>query len=191
MPPPPVPSANDPISGEYAMYAIDRSLPPNAVIVEEAPSHRNAFNDYVRIDRSGGFYACASGGLGFAMAACVGVALGDPSRKVVAILGDGSSLYTVQAMWSAAQHKLPITFVILNNAGYGAVKSLGARLGIANTPGSDIPGVDFVRIAEGFGCRARRVERAADLPAALAEAHAAAAPTLVEVTMNPAADRLY
>lgn len=185
------PAPGDPISGEYAMYAIDRSLPANAVIVEEAPSHRNAFNDYVGIDCSGGFYACASGGLGFAMAACVGVALADRTRKVVAILGDGSSLYTIQALWSAAQHGLPITFVILNNSGYGAVKSLGARLGIAHTPGSDIPGVDFVRIAEGFGCQALRVTRATDLPAALASAHAAAVPTLVEVHMNPAADRLY
>lgn len=188
---PAAPPANDPISGEYAMYAIDRSLPANAVIVEEAPSHRNAFNDHVRIDSSGGFYACASGGLGFAMAACVGVALADPARKVVAILGDGSSLYTIQALWSAAQHKLPITFVILNNSGYGAVKSLGARLGLATTPGSDIAGVDFVRIAEGFGCKARRVTRAAALPEALAHAYAAAQPTLVEVSMNPAADRLY
>ncbi|HZP88484.1 MAG TPA: benzoylformate decarboxylase [Burkholderiales bacterium] len=188
---PRVPAASDPISGAYAMYAIAQSLPGRAVIVEEAPSHRNAFNEHVVIDTSGGFYACASGGLGFALPAAVGVALADASRKVVAILGDGSSLYTIQGLWSAAELRLPISFVILNNSGYGAVKSLGARLGIDRTPGSDIRGVDFVDVARGFGCRAERVERAMDLPNVLMRAHASKAPTVVEVRMNPTADKLY
>jgi len=189
--PAPAPPARDPIGGEYAMHVLNQTLPANAVLVEEAPSHRNALHAFFRVDTSGGFYACASGGLGFALPAAVGVALGDPSRKVVAVVGDGSSLYTIQGLWTAAQHALPITFVILNNSGYGAVKSLGARMGIQAMPGSDVPGVDFVDIARGFGCRASRVERAAELAAALREAHASAQPWLVEVRMNPDADKLY
>jgi benzoylformate decarboxylase len=187
----PEPAASDPISGAYAMRAIARSMPRNAVIVEEAPSHRNDLHAQFPITRSGGFYACASGGLGFALPAAVGVALGERARKVIAVLGDGSSLYTIQGLWTAAQHRLPITFVILNNAGYGAVKSLGERLGIAQMPGSEVPGVDFLEVARGFGCRAVRVERAAELAPALAAAFAATEPTLVDVRMARGIEKLY
>ena len=186
--PPPV---SDPIGGELAMHTICSTLPPGAIVVEEAPSHRNALHEHFPIRISGGFYACASGGLGFALPAAVGVALADPSRKVVAVLGDGSSLYTIQGLWTAAQQRLPITFVVLNNAGYGAVKSLGARMGIAHMPGSDVPGVDFVDVARGFGCRASRVAQAAELAPALAQAYASDQPWVVDVRMDSAADRLY
>jgi benzoylformate decarboxylase len=181
----------DPINGELAMHTLASTWPGNAVLVEEAPSHRNALHEYFAVRSSGGFYACASGGLGFALPAAVGVALADPSRKVICVVGDGSSLYTIQALWNAAQHRLAITFVVLNNAGYGAVKSLGARMGIAHMPGSDVPGVDFVEIARGFGCLASRVERATDLASALQQAYAAAVPWLVDVQMDRAADQLY
>ena len=188
---PPEPPVQDPITGELAMHTLAYTWPGNAVLVEEAPSHRNALHQYFAVRSSGGFYACASGGLGFALPAAVGVALADPSRKVICVVGDGSSLYTIQALWSAAQHRLPITFVVLNNAGYGAVKSLGARMGIARMPGSDVAGVDFVEIARGFGCLASRVERATDLAPALQQAYAAAVPWLVDVQMDRAADQLY
>jgi benzoylformate decarboxylase len=188
---PPIPPARDPIGGEFAMHTIATTMPPNAVVVEEAPSHRNALHEYFPIRSSGGFYACASGGLGWALPAAVGVALADSSRKVIGVLGDGSSLYTIQALWTAAQHRLPITFVILNNAGYAAVKSLGARLGIAQMPGSDVEGVDFVDVARGFGCRASRVEQAAQLAPALTQAFAAQEPWLVDVRMDRAVQTLY
>ena len=173
------------------MHVLRETFPAGAVLVEEAPSHRNALHDHFCVDTSGGFYACASGGLGFALPAAVGVALADRSRKVVAVVGDGSSLYTIQGLWTAAQQRLPITFVILDNSGYGAVKSLGLRMGIDAMPGSDVPGVDFVELARGFGCHASRVERAAELAGALREAHASELPWLVEVRMNVNADRLY
>ncbi len=188
---PPIPTASDPISGEFAMHTIATTRPADSVIVEEAPSHRNALHDHFPIRISGGFYACASGGLGWGLPAAVGVAIADASRKVIAVLGDGSSLYTIQALWTAAQHKLPITFVILNNAGYAAVKSLGERMGIAQMPGSEVPGVDFVDVARGVGCRASRVERAAELGPALAQAYASNEPWLVDVCMDRAVQKLY
>jgi benzoylformate decarboxylase len=173
------------------MHTIATTMPRDAVIVEEAPSHRNDLHAHFPIRTSGGFYACASGGLGWALPGAVGVALADSSRKVIAVLGDGSSLYTIQGLWTAAQHRLPITFVILNNAGYGAVKSLGARMGITNMPGSDVPGVDFVDVARGFGCRASRVERAGELAPALREAYASSDPWLVDVRMDRGVEKLY
>jgi benzoylformate decarboxylase len=187
----PAPAALDPISGEFAMHTIAATMPENAVLVEEAPSHRNALHDCVPIRTSGGFYACASGGLGWALSAAVGIALADASRKVVAVLGDGSSLYTIQGLWSAAQLRLPVTFVVLNNSGYAAVKSLGARMGVAEMPGSDVPGVDFIDVARGFGCRSSRVDRAAQLAPALAQAHASNEPWLIEVMMDRAIQKLY
>jgi benzoylformate decarboxylase len=187
----PLPPARDPIGGEFAMHTIATTMPQNAVIVEEAPSHRNALHEYFPIRTSGGFYACASGGLGWALPGAVGVALADASRKVIAVLGDGSSLYTIQGLWTAAQQRLPITFVILNNAGYAAVKSLGERLGIPSMPGSDVQGVDFVDVARGFGCRASRVETAARIAPALAEAYASSEPWLVDVRMDRAVEKLY
>jgi benzoylformate decarboxylase len=188
---PSAPLPRDPIDGEFAMHTIADSMPDNAVLVEEAPSHRPALHEHFPIRTSGGFYACASGGLGWALPAAVGVALGDPARKVVAVLGDGSSLYTIQGLWSAVQLRLPVAFVILNNAGYAAVKSLGARLGVAHMPGSDVPGVDFVDLARGFGCQGTRVERAAQLAPALAKAFSADSPWLVDVRMDRAVQQLY
>ena len=173
------------------MHTIAATMPADAVIVEEAPSHRNALHDYFPIRTSGGFYACASGGLGFALPAAVGVALADRSRKVIAVLGDGSSLYTIQGLWTAAQLRLPITFVVLNNAGYAAVKSLGARMGIAEMPGSDVAGVDFIDVARGFGCRTSRVDQAAQLAPTLAQAYASNEPWLVDVRMDRAVQKLY
>ena len=190
-PRPPAPTAGDPIGGEFAMHVLRETFPANAVLCEEAPSHRNALHEHFAVDASGAFYACASGGLGFALPAAVGVALADRSRRVVAVVGDGSSLYTIQALWSASRHALPVTFVILNNGGYGAVKSLGLRMGLQSIPGSDVPGVDFCAIARGFGCRASRVESAHDLAPALREAHAADGPWLVDVSMHRDADKLY
>jgi benzoylformate decarboxylase len=187
----PDPQVRDPIGGDLAMHTIAITMPPDAVIVEEAPSHRNAFHEYLPIRTSGGFYACASGGLGFGLPAAVGVALADPSRKVIAVLGDGSSLYAIQGLWTAAQHRLAITFVILNNSGYGAVKSLGLRMGMAQVPGSDVPGVDFVDVARGFGCRAQRVEKAAELAPALTQAYASNEPWIVDVRVDTSADSLY
>jgi benzoylformate decarboxylase len=187
----PTPPVGDPITGAFAMHTIARTMPRDAVVVEEAPSHRNDLHAQIPIRSSGGFYACASGGLGFALPAAVGVALGDPARKVIAVLGDGSSLYTIQGLWTAAQHRLPITFVILNNSGYGAVKSLGARMGIARMPGSEVPGVDFVEIARGFGCRASLVDKAANLERALQEAYPSPDPWLLEVRMDRGVEKLY
>jgi len=188
---PPVPPKTDPIDGAFAMHTIAATMPADAVIVEEAPSHRNELHGYVPIRTSGGFYACASGGLGWALPAAVGVALGDSSRKMIAVLGDGSSLYTIQGLWTAAQQRLAVTFVILNNAGYVAVKSLGARMGVGQMPGSDLPGVDFVELARGFGCQASRVERADELAPALAQAYGSDQPWLVDVRMDRAVQSLY
>ena len=109
------------------------------------------------ICRSGGFgqfYTMASGGLGYGLPAAVGVALAKPDRRVIAIIGDGSLMYSIQALWTAAQHRLPLSVVVINNGGYGAMRSFSQTLKVKAPPGIDLPGIDSVQIAKGFGCAA-------------------------------------
>ena len=188
---PATPPASDPISGAFLMHTVARLMPADAVIVEEAPSHRNEMHDHLPIRTSGAFYCTASGGLGFALPAAVGVALGDPARRVICLLGDGSSLYSIQALWTAAQHDLAIAFVILNNRGYVALKALGQDMDVDKPPGVDLPGLGFAELAAGFGCAARTVTRADGLDPALRWALDTPRPTLIDVSMEAAVPRLY
>lgn len=185
------PTARDRPSGAWLMSAVGRLMPPDAAIVEEAPTHRGALRDFLPIRRSGAFYAAASGGLGWAVPAAVGVSLAQLGRKVICLVGDGSSLYSIQSLWTAMECKLPIAFVIFNNGGYGALRSFGGMLGIPGAPGHDVAGVDFVALARGFGCEAERVETPADTERALRKAFASPAPCLVDVRLDDAVEKLY
>jgi benzoylformate decarboxylase len=189
--PRPAPAASDPMTGPFVMHTIDAVRPPTSIVVEEAPSHRNALHDHLLIRRPGGFYAGASGGLGYALPAAVGVTLGSPGERVVCLLGDGSSLYSIQALWTAVQEAVPVSVVIFDNHGYAALKAFAQTMGVDRPPGVDLPGIDFLELAAGFGCAARRVERADELEAALRWSFASAGPSLVAVAVDDAVERLY
>ena len=180
-----IPQPTDPIKAAFVMHTLAHTMPRDAIIVEETPSHRNVLHDYLPIRTSGGFYAGASGGLGYALPAAVGVALGSPTLKVICLVGDGSCLYSIQALWSAAQLRLPITFVVVNNGEYAALKSFCQIMGIESAPGLDLPGIDLVALAQGYGCAAVRIEKAQDLATALSSALAAERPTLLDVIVEP------
>lgn len=175
----------DILTEPYVMSRIQALRDPQSIIVEEAPSSRGALQEHLRILRPDGFYTGASGGLGFGLPAAVGVALGKQDEKVIAVTGDGSALYSIQALWSAAQLGLAISFIIVNNQGYSALKAFGQRFGLAETIGSDIIGLDFCKVAEGQGLTARRVDSPDDLDEALRWSYAATGPTLVEVMVQP------
>ena len=153
-------------------------------IVEEAPSSRGPTHDYLPIIREDGFYTCASGGLGHGLPAAIGVALGRPAEKVIAFLGDRSSLYAIQGLWSAAQLRLPISFVIANNRRYEALNHFGRHFGLQKTVGTDLPDIDFCALARGQGIPASRVDSPQELDAALRESFLAEHPTLVEVIVS-------
>jgi benzoylformate decarboxylase len=106
-------------------------------------------------------------------------------------MGDGSMLYSIQALWTAAQHNAPMTVVVLNNHGYGAVKALGRRIQMEAVPGSDINEFDFVTVAEGMGVPGARVSDPAELDAALAGALAQDGPFLLDVTVAADNSALY
>ncbi|MEV5988530.1 benzoylformate decarboxylase [Streptomyces sp. NPDC052051] len=159
-------SAGGALTPELVLEQLHRRLPRDRVLVEEAPSHRDALHTRVPVDLPGGFLTTGSGALGWGLPLAVGRALAD-RRRVVCVLGDGSALYSVQALWTAARHRAPVTFVVLDNGGYGAVRALGRRIGVAPVPGTDIGGIDFAGLAASFGCPAHHADRPGDLGPAL------------------------
>jgi benzoylformate decarboxylase len=183
-PVPPVAEPSAPLSAAYVYQTLAGMRQQDDVIVEEAPSMRPIMQRYLPITRSGGFFTMDSGGLGYGMPAAVGVALGQPGRRVIGLFGDGSSMYSIQALWSAAQLKLPIAFVILNNGRYAALQDFASVFGFGTgdvVQGTDLPDIDFVALAQGQGVRGIRVSTPGQLRDALAEAVACTVPLLVEV----------
>ena len=187
----PAPSAGDPIPVEYLLHALSTAMPDDAVLVEEAPSHRPAMQKFMPMRGQDSFYTMASGGLGYSLPAAVGMALGRPGIRTVCLIGDGSAMYSIQALWTAAQRKLPLTVVVINNAGYGAMRSFSQVMQVRNVPGLELPGIDFVKIAEGMGCDAVRVARSSELAPALKRGLAHKGVSLIEVMVDSAVPLLY
>jgi benzoylformate decarboxylase len=182
--------AGDPITIPYILQSLGATMPPCAIIAEEAPSTHPVLHEYLPM-RPGGHFAAASGSLGYGLPAAIGVALAAPGKRVVAIIGDGSAFYGIQGLWTAVEHNLPITFVIVNNGGYGAMKDFSALFNSKRSPSFDIGHVDFVALAKGFGCEGRRVERAADLIPALEAGHRSPGPILIDVIVESAIMKLF
>jgi benzoylformate decarboxylase len=191
---PPRPTAKAPaasgMSPEAVMATLSEQLPSDAIIVEEAPTHRNAMHDHLPISGDRDFYVAASGGLGWGMPAAVGIAMAQPRRAVVCLIGDGSSLYSIQALWTAAQRNVNVVFVVLNNGEYAAMKAFGELLSVQDAPGLDLPGLNFEQLAAGFGLPATRVSTHSELVDALKNG-ATTGPRLLNVLVEPAADALY
>lgn len=188
---PPAPQAADPIPVEYLLHALAVAMPDDAMLVEEAPSHRPAMQKFMPMRGQDSFITMASGGLGFSLPAAVGAALGRPGRRTVCLIGDGSAMYSIQALWTAAQRKLPLTVVVINNAGYGAMRSFSQVMQVRNVPGLDLPGIDFVKIAQGLGCDAIRVGKSSELVAALKHGLEHRGTSLIEVMVDSAVPLLY
>src|SRR6202051_944545 len=137
------------------------------------------------------FYTMASGGLGFGLPAAVGIALAHTDRRTVCLIGDGSAMYSIQALWTAAQRKLPLTVVVIDNAGYGAMRSFSQVMQVRKVPGLDRPGISFVKIAQGFGCDAVRVSKASELAPALTRSLDHDGVSLIEAIVDSAVPMLY
>jgi benzoylformate decarboxylase len=186
-PPAPALRAAPPEPGMTQAYVLSRIAalrPAGSVLVEEAPTARGAMHDHLPVTSIGGFYTTASGGLGYGLPAAVGVARANPARKVIALLGDGSAMYTIQALWSAAQQRANLSVVVLNNRRYAALDSFAKVFGIDSLPGTEIGRIDFVALAQGHGVPAQRVSDVAELDAALQASFASAGPSLIELLVD-------
>jgi benzoylformate decarboxylase len=188
---PSAPRASDPIPAEFLLHTVSTAMPDDAVLVEEAPSHRPAMQRFMPMRGQDSFSTMASGGLGFGLPAAIGMALGRPRVRTVCLIGDGSAMYSIQALWTAAQRKLPLTVVVINNLGYGAMRSFSQVMQVRNVPGLDLPDIDFVKIAQGLGCDAVRVTKSSELAPALKRGLAHRGTSLIEVMVDTAVPLLY
>ena len=173
-----------PIDPRYLMLRITETLPPDAVVVEEGLTSTVSLPGFLPLRHRSSFYGLASGGLGFAIPGAVGVSLALPGRPVAAIVGDGSTMYGVQGLWTAAHHKLPITYIIANNRSYRIIKErLISMRSTAKFTGMDLrdPDIDFVHLGQSFGLATRRVTDPQDIAPALREAFASGKPNLVDM----------
>ncbi|MGX4806773.1 benzoylformate decarboxylase [Bradyrhizobium guangdongense] len=188
---PPAPQPADPLPVEFLLHSLSQAMSEGASLVEEVPSHRPAMQKFLPMRGQDSFYTMASGGLGYSLPAAVGMALGKPKQRTVCLIGDGSAMYSIQALWTAAQRKLPLTVVVINNSGYGAMRSFSQVMQVRNVPGLELPGIDFIRLAEGMGCHAVRVSKAAELGEALKRGMAFEGTSLIEVMVDSAVPVLY
>ncbi|GAA2193840.1 benzoylformate decarboxylase [Streptomyces bangladeshensis] len=154
---------------EEVFAALRDEQPADTAYVVESTSTNAAWWRQMDLRRPGSYYFPAAGGLGFGLPGAVGVALAQPGRPVVGVIGDGSANYGITALWTAARHRVPLTVVLLRNGTYGALRWFGGLLGVPDAPGLDIPGLDFTRIAQGYGVPARHVDGVEELRAVLAE----------------------
>mgnify|MGYP003342481443 FL=1 len=144
--------------------------------------------DHFRIDKPDTFYTFASGGLGWDMPAAVGLALAERksgrARPVIALMGDGSFQYSVQALYTAAQQKADVVFVVLQNHEYAILKNFAELEHTPDVPGLDLPGIDLEALARGYGVPSRLAKTGAEVTAAVAEAIARPGPAVVVVPLT-------
>jgi benzoylformate decarboxylase len=178
-----------PLTPDAIWSTLSTVKPADSPVVTESTSTMAQQLRWLPTTRPASFFATASGGIGWGVPAAVGVALGDRARgvkrTVLATIGDGSFQYSVQAIWTAAQHKLPIVFVVMRNGEYSILKSFAELEQTPGVPGLDLPGLDIASLATGFGCRAVNVESTEKLAQEFTTALDADGPTVIVVSAKP------
>jgi benzoylformate decarboxylase len=185
--PPEPPAAGEPLRAGHVFAAVAERIARNAIVIEESPSSRPELIARLPARESLGSLSPAMGGLGFALPAAIGLRMARPDRPVVAIVGDGSSLYSIQSLWSAAHYRAGALFIILANGGYAIMDRLAEQAGgSAPWPGF---AVDVAGLARALGCPARTIRSHEELLAALDEVLPGLAgrdePLLLEVAVAP------
>jgi benzoylformate decarboxylase len=180
-------SGKSPIDPDYMSLQIVEAMPDNAILVDESlTSGRQLLSLRPHRDRYG-YHALASGGIGWGVPASVGVSLANPDRPIVCVSGDGSAMYSIQSLWTAANHKLPLNVVICNNGGYRIIKQrLLAFHGDDHYVGMDFadPPVDFTGMAKALGLEAIRITDPAELKPKLSDAFKRPGAKLIEVVLS-------
>jgi benzoylformate decarboxylase len=180
---------SSPLTPAEVHATVSTARPPHAVLVYESTSSMAEQGEWLPTVEPDSFFATASGGIGWGVPAAVDVALGDRDRgvrrPVIGLIGDGSFQYSVQAIWTAAQHSLPIVYIVLRNKEYSILKSFAELERTPGVPGLDLPGLDIAAVAQGFGCRAVDVETTADLEKEFAVALEADTTTVIVVPTQP------
>jgi len=178
----------DRLSAAQVFTALNEIRPAHAVMVQETPSNTFDLLKAWPITEPDTYYMFASGALGWGLPAAVGIAQAERdsgrNRPVIAIIGDGASQYSIQALWNAAQLRLPLLIVIMRNEEYAILKSFAILEETPGVPGLELPAMDFVSIAKGYSCDAVRVEDLDAIKAAAATAWTKDVPTVLEIPIS-------
>lgn len=177
--------SSEPLTADEVYATLGTVKPDDSAVVMESTSTMAELLQWLPTTRPGSFFATGSGGIGWGVPGAVGVALGDRERgvdrHVVATIGDGSFQYSIQAIWTAAQHRLPIVFVVLRNGAYAILKSFALLENTPGVPALDLPGLDIASLATGFGCRTANVDTTEELAREFKAALEADGPTVIVV----------
>jgi benzoylformate decarboxylase len=180
-----------PIHPLALMQAIARVLPANAVVIDETVSSGNGLRRFLKSDDPQSFFGMRGGGIGWGLPAAIGAKIALPDRPVVALIGDGSAMYTIQGLWTAARENLRMVFVVINNYSYrilkqrtNAMKGLAAQADLYVGMELDRPRIDFVSVARGLGLTAHRATTLSDVRDMLEVALAHDGPTLLDVEVD-------
>jgi len=168
------------LTGEEILEVLSAHAAPHITYVNETTSLDTMFLERVAMTEPDSYHFPASGGLGFGLPAAVGISLARPDDTVVAVVGDGSANYGITALWTAAQQGTRTVFVIANNGTYQALRGFAAALDALDAPGLDVPGIDFVSLAGGYGVPASRVDTLPAFREAYEAALASSGPVLID-----------
>ena len=174
-------TAGPPFTEEAILDAVNAAKADSTVIAHEWTSTDLKW-DRFEFTRPGSLYFCASGGLGWGLPGAIGLQLGDPTRRVVALLGDGAVHYSVSGLWTAAQRNIPVVFVVARNSEYAALKKFTRFMHAPETPGLELPGMDIPGIATSYGVQSERVKSLSDLTHAVKDALSSHRPHLIEIS---------
>ncbi len=182
-----------PIQPLALLGAIGDMLPRDAVVIEEALSSSPGIRQLIRSDDPQSYFGLRGGGIGWGLPAAIGVKLALPHRPVVALIGDGSAMYTIQALWTAAHYRIPVAFVILNNSSYRILKQrLHALRGHAEQADAYVgmelldPAIDFVGLSRSLGVEAERAKTVHEATDLIGKALNDGAPMLIDVELDRA-----
>jgi benzoylformate decarboxylase len=185
LPEPEPAEVSNPLTGSAVHEVLAELISDDAIVVIESPSSTLALRTRLRLSKPGSYYFSSAGGLGFGLAAAIGVQLAQPERPVVCVLGEGSAQYAITGFWTAAAYKVPVTFLVLNNSEYAILKWFASMENVQGAPALDLPALDVSAVASGYRVQSERVSERDELHAALGSALGAEEPRLVEVTVAP------
>lgn len=177
---PPAATSDKGMTGEQVLEVLDKHVSDKITYVNEATTLDLAVLSRMRVSRENQYHFPAGGGLGFGLPCAVGLALAKPDWTVVGIIGDGSANYAITALYAARMHNTRTIFVIANNGVYGALQQFAHALHAETAPGLDIPGIDFVSLAKGYGVPASTVSTPEELDQAYTDALKAQGPVLID-----------
>ena len=181
-------AADTPLTANEVYAVLSEVRPDRAIVVQESPSNYNEFLHWWPTTDEGSYFTYASGGLGHNAPSSVGVALAQQklgtNRPVIVLIGDGSLQYSVQSLSAAAQHKLKMVYIVPCNGEYAILKEFAVLEKTPNVPSLDLPFLDIVSLAKGYGCHATKAETKEEIQQAFKDALAAEGPTVIAIPIK-------